>query len=127
MRVDKFPQIAVIESDTAQEFEAEFNRRAKDLNANKSSVTTMYDNGKFVALIEYECVERTIDTVTDEFHMEGIKYICDECPYMEDPDDKRVMHVDCKYAEFGRTHRKQEACELFYRQIKQGKIKPIRR
>lgn len=87
-------------------------------------VQTQYSDGFFVAIITWQEARHEVDTVADEFHMEGIRYICDQCPYLEHDGDGRKHRFPCKYSETGTAHVKHECCEVFYRQLKQGMITP---
>ena len=62
--------------------------------------------------------------VRDEYEAEGIRYLCKECPYLEIGKDKRRKWWPCKYATYGRAYVDSQACESFYKELKQGKIKP---
>ena len=79
----------------------------------------------FRAVILYTETETIQDgTVADEFHAEGLRFLCMHCPHYEDPGNKTVKHVACKYADLGRTHLEHEACEVFYKQVKNGTVQP---
>lgn len=79
----------------------------------------------FRAVIYYTETETIQDgTVADEFHAEGLRFLCMHCPHYEKPDDRRIKHVACKYADLGRTHLEHEACEVFYKQVKNGTVQP---
>jgi len=84
------------------------------------------DNGEVIsAIITYQEKHHIVDSVADEFHFEGIRYLCKHCPYLDDPHDRRVKYCTCKYAELGMTHKNHEACEIFYRQVKAGTVTPL--
>lgn len=125
MRVDVFPQIAVVQADSPEEFERLFNEKARALADRIKDTKVEISGGIFSAVFHYQEKTETFDSIADEFHAEGIRYLCKHCPHLDDPEDKRVKHCKCKYAEFGRTHKEHEACEMFYRQLKQGSIAPI--
>lgn len=86
-----------------------------------------YDNGYFIAVLTYEEFDFPDDekeTVADEFHRQGIRYVCAQCPHLEQDGDKRRKYHTCKYAELGTAREDQECCELFYKQLKQGNVIP---
>ena len=124
MKVNEYPQIAVVTGKTPKEFQENFNAKMKELAEFNPSFKFMEKND-LLAVISYIYKERIMDCVADEFHAEGIIYLCKNCPYMQDPRDKRVMTCGCKYADLGRTHKLHEACEVFYRDLKAGKITPL--
>ena len=126
MRIDTYPQVAVIRSEVAEDFEDSFNRKMQELSNKKilsQEITVTGDT--ITAVITYEESAQAMDCVADEFHAEGIIFLCKHCPHLVDPKDKRVKHCECKYAEFGHTHKDHEACEVFYRELKLHKIQPI--
>lgn len=115
--------IAAIAADDPKEFERQFNEQMSLLSDNNPQVTLDISNG-FRAVIQYEVEERAVETVKDEFHAEGLRFLCMHCPHYEDPGNKTVKHVACKYADLGRTHLEHEACEVFYKQVKNGTVQP---
>ena len=126
MRTSVYPQIVAISKKTAGEFQEEFNSSIRALSDKKITDKKIEISGDvFSAVIIYEEVEHISDSVADEFHAEGIYYLCKHCPYMDDPADKRIKYCTCKYSDTGRTHKQHEACELFYRHVKLGKIVPL--
>ena len=126
MRRESIPQISVIEKETAKEFQDEFNARIRELSSYKITGRDIDISGdSYKAVIVYEMTEHIIDSVADEFHAEGIRYLCKHCPHMEDPKDRRVKYCICKYSETGMAHKDHEACEIFYRDLKLGKIQPL--
>ena len=126
MRNETYPQIVAISATTAEEFEERFNEKVKSLAGLKIVGRDIDITGNsFSAVITYEVTEHIIDSVADEFHLEGIRYLCRHCPHLDDPKDRRVKYCTCKYSETGTAHKEHEACEIFYRQLKLGKITPI--
>lgn len=124
MRVDVYPQIAVIRAATAEDFEERFNAKAHELADKITNTKVEIDGTVFTAIISYKETVEVMDSVADEFHADGIRYLCKHCPHIEDPLDKRVKWCECKYSELGRTHKEHEACEFFYRQLKAGRVQP---
>lgn len=126
MRIDQVIRIAAIHADTAEDFERKFNARMDELEGFKITERKIeISGGSFDAVLVYEETHRTPDSVADEYHFEGIRFLCKHCPHLDDPKDRRVKHCTCKYAELGMTHKEQEACEIFYRQLKAGRITPL--
>ena len=128
MRKETFVQIEVVEGETAKDLQCNFNSKMRELaQANCKVFRDKLDINAddLIAVILYEVTESYMDCVADEFHAEGIYFHCRNCPYLEDPKDRRVKHCNCKYAEYGHTHKDSEACEMFYKQMKQNKVTPI--
>ena len=125
MRVDAFTQIACIKSEDPIEFQTQFNEKMKELaNSRKLEPVIEMSNGVFTAVIKYEESEQTMDSVADIFHAEGIRYVCKQCPHLVDPHNGTIKWCECPFAELGKTHKDHECCELFYKEVIQGKIKP---
>lgn len=126
MRRDLIEQIVAVEGDNPKEFQDNFNRTTEENKERKHIKTEKFilDN-KLVAILTYQIVQQTPDCIADEFHAEGVYWHCRNCPHLDDPNDLRVKYCGCKYSETGRTHKDREACELFYRGVKNGSITPI--
>lgn len=125
MKISKIPQIEVIQSSDPSEFKTQFNELMKTLNSAEDLDFKLYSDTTYRAIITYYVGTHEIDSVKDEFHAEGIRYLCRNCPHLEDPRDKRVKNCPCKYAELGITHKDRESCEVFYRELKLGLIEPL--
>lgn len=127
MKSKSFENVAIVHSIDPADFEERYNARAKDLSDSYKIVSqnVTSDNGTFLGVITYEVTEKEPNCVADEFHAEGIRFLCKHCPHLEDPKDKRIKHCACMYAELGRTHKSHEACEVFYRELKAGRIDPV--
>ena len=125
MKTETVKKVAVVRSTDPDEFTILFNAKMDELANNKPTPQIM-DNGDVIsAVIMFEETHHFADSVADEFHFEGIRYLCKHCPYLEDPNDKRVKYCKCRYAELGMTHKDHEACEYFYRQLKAGNVTPL--
>ena len=123
MLVKSYPQIKVIQADDPKEFQRQFNEAMEKLYENDPEVEFVHEKA-YCAYIRYTKVTHEWDSVADEFHAEGIHYLCKQCSYHEEVDDNRKKYVYCKYADYGHTHLDHEVCEMFYKEVKQGKIKP---
>lgn len=126
MRTKTITNFKIIHEHSAQSFENEINKWMQELSEQEPQITFSENSAhSFLARIEYKITERTIETVADEFHAEGLRYLCVHCPHLERDGDKRKKWQPCRYAEYGATRIDCEACELFYRQVKTGAIRPI--
>ena len=125
MKVERVTKVAVVRSRDPREFEMAFNAKIDELSLNNPT-HQITDTGDVIsAIITYQETHHIVDCVADEFHFEGIRYLCKHCPHLEDPHDKRIKYCKCKYAELGMTHKQHEACEYFYRQLKAGNVTPL--
>ena len=124
MKVKHLKRLKLIQSEDPIEFERQYNEAMAKLEAfDPEDKLGQIGNAHF-AYIRYKEIEEEWDRVSDEFHAEGIRWLCKNCPLHDPEEDKRKMYVWCKYADNGMTHLKHEACEYFYKQVKQGKIIP---
>ena len=118
-------KIKVIQTEDPNEFQNLYDRIMDELSESEPEDDVQRYNGLHVAYIRYwEHVEE-FDCIADEFHAEGIHYLCNQCPYHDPVEDGRKKQVWCKYADYGFTDLRHEACEMFYRKVKQGEIKPV--
>ena len=125
MKSKRVKKIKVIQTKDPEQFQDKYNTIMDELADFEPEANIQSFNGEHVAYISYEEIIRSFDRVSDEFHAEGIHYLCSQCPYHEPAEDGRQKHVWCKYADCGMTDLRHEACEMFYTQVKQKEVKPI--
>ena len=116
-------QVKVIHEETAEEFEAKLNAALEEVEDPKAEIEFNHAKG-FCAYVTYTVGKHKVEGIRDKFCLEGVRYTCEECPYCEIPDDRRVKWCYCDMQPTGRTRKDSEACEFFYRSIAQGEIKP---
>lgn len=108
-------------------FEQSFNEaieELKDFDPEPSEISHNDANGFWVC-IKYTKKEKAIESVSDEFHLQGIRYLCKNCPLHEVETDGRIKRVPCKYSEMGYCHLEHEACEYFYKLLKQNGVRVV--
>lgn len=131
MKTISIPQFDVITSNNPTLFKDLLNNRIKELAEYEPKVIDESICGsEFRAFIQWTETEAIgLDprsySVKDEFHDEGIRFVCGECPLHDIETDKRRKRVSCKYAENGITHLEHESCEYFYKLLKQNRITPV--
>lgn len=128
MKISKIPQIEVIQESDPSVFKTQFNELMKTLRSAEDLDFKLYSDSSFSdyrAIVTYYVSVSEMNTVADEYHAEGLRYLCRNCPHLEDPKDKRIKYCKCKYAELGMTHKDMESCEVFYRELKLGLIEPL--
>lgn len=120
-------KIKVIQTDDRQAFETLFNRATEELSEKGIEFETDIQpfTGTHCAYILYTEIKREFNLVSDEFHEQGIHYLCGQCSLHDPQEDGRQKRVYCKYADCGMTDVRHEVCEMFYKKVKQGEIKPI--
>lgn len=124
MRREAFSQIKVIQTESASDFQEQINSSMREL-ADKRPEYKLIEGKGFCAIISYKETIEIMDKVADEYHAEGIYYLCKHCPYLDDPHDKRVKRCACKYSSSGVAYKDSEACEIFYKALKRGDITPL--
>lgn len=125
MRTTTFKQYRLIQAGSIDELEAKVNDAIRELQEFDPAVVFSDFASGFFARIEYKECEEIIETIADEFHLQGLRYVCAQCPLHDDIEDHRRVMVGCKYSEFGETNLKHECCEMFYRELKAGRLKPV--
>ena len=120
-------KIKVIQTDDRQLFETLFNRATEELSEKGTEFETDIQpfTGTHCAYILYTEIKREFNLVSDEFHEQGIHYLCGQCSLHDPQEDGRQKRVYCKYADCGMTDVRHEVCEMFYKKVKQGEIKPL--
>lgn len=125
MRITRCEQIRVISTSDPSEFQEQVNAAMVELKRLDPKLT-IRDGPNFTAIIIYEKETRICETAKDEVKAEGFTYLCADCPHADQPSD-RVKWAYCRYAVAGKTHIEQEACEMFYNELRTGRIEPVRR
>lgn len=118
-------KIKVIQTEDPIEFEKLYNEAIDTYHDNDCKAELQQFNGSHVAYIFYTEITKEFNLVSDEFHAEGIHYLCSQCPLHDPQEDGRKKMVWCKYHDCGVTDLRHEACEMFYKKVKQNEIKPI--
>ena len=124
MRIEKKTRMKVVCSRRPIEFEEQFNKAMEDLKEHEPTYELREVSGSLWAIITYKISEEIVESVRDEFHLEGRRHTCSQCPLHEEVKDRRLKMVPCKYSEYGEANLKEEACEYFYKMLKQGQIEP---
>lgn len=126
MKREQFPRIAVIESESATQFEKSFNEKMDELSEQSGvSYRILERPDKYCAIISYEVTVKVVENAKDEFNLEGVYYLCRHCPYLVDPHDKRIKHCDCEHPSnrIRSTHKDYDACNVLYEGLKNGTLK----
>lgn len=128
MKHSVYQQFATIQEDTASLFDARLNAKVYELRDHNPKVTYS-EQIPLYAHITYIVNEDTPETIAEASEMEGVRFVCMQCPYFkpalrEDGEvDKRVKWGDCEHTELGRTTKTAPACEKLYELIKEGDVK----
>ena len=126
MKRERVKQVRCFEATSIGLLQANLNESMRDL-ADQSPVMSdiRKDDGKYWATITYEDTLEEWDSVADEFHADGIVFLCRNCPLHDDVKDRRVRHAGCKHSPTGRCHLDKEACEYFYKLVRQNEVEVV--
>lgn len=128
MKRSSYEQFAIVHADSASLFNQQLNAEIRRLKDNSPTVH-FSESIPFYAQIKYIVNEETPETISEASEMEGVRFVCAQCPYFKAPlkddgtEDKRCKYGDCEHAELGRTFKKTAACEKLYELIAEGGIK----
>lgn len=125
MRSYDIKQVRVVHKETAEAFESALNAVLEEITDPKAEIEYNHAKG-FCAYVTYSETRKKVEGAKDLFNMEGVRYLCAECPYFEKEYDGRVKWGYCDMSVSGRTRKDSECCELFYRLLASGEIKPNR-
>lgn len=131
MKSVTIPQFDVVTADSPYVFKELLNSRIRELAQYEPQVVERsIDGSEYRAMIQWTETESVgldsrLFSVREEFHDEGIRFICGECPLHDIETNKRRKRVSCKYADNGVTHLDHECCEYFYKLLKQNRIEPV--
>ena len=108
MNTNTIKQIAVIYSDDPADFQKKFNFQMAALASKHPTIEFNHSQG-FCAYITYDETTHQVTSIADEFHADGIRFECRNCPLHEIETDGRKKRVPCN----------------FYRRLMQREIEPI--
>ena len=128
MKRSSYEQFAIVSADSAPLFNQQLNEEIRRLKDN-NPVVHFSESIPFYAQIKYIVNEETPETISEASEMEGVRFVCAQCPYFKAPlkddgtEDKRCKYGDCEHTELGRTFKNSAACEKHYELIAEGGIK----
>lgn len=116
----------VVKSANADEYERLFNKMAAELAEHNPVIKDIDNKDLFVSYFTYEETEvkEVPETVEDEFKLQGIEYCCEACPHLEIGHNKARKKWPCMFSKYGQSRKDSKACELFYKELAQGLVKP---
>lgn len=128
MKRSSYEQFAIVHADSAPLFNQQLNEEIRRLKDN-SPVVHFSESIPFYAQIKYIVNEEAPETISEASEMEGVRFVCAQCPYFKAPlkddgtEDKRCKYGDCEHTELGRTFKSSPACEKLYELIAEGGIR----
>lgn len=126
MKVASKKKVRMVCSKDPQAFQAQYNSTSEELKDMELEITPVeHSECGFWACFHYVETEKIVETVEDEFALEGIYFTCKMCRLHDLETDGRKKWCKCKYSPNGVTNLEHGACEYFYKLVKQGKIDPM--
>lgn len=128
MKRSSYEQFAIVHADSASLFQKQLNAEIYRLR-NNDTVVKFSESIPFYAQIKYTVNEDTPETIAEASVMEGVRFVCAQCPIFKAPtkddgtEDRRCKYGDCEFADLGRTFKNAPACDRLYDLIKEGGIK----
>ena len=128
MKRSSYEQYAIVHADSAPLFQKQLNAEIYRLR-NNDTVVKFSESIPFYAQIKYIVNENTPETIAEASVVEGVSFVCAQCPYFKAPlkddgtEDKRCKYGDCEHTDLGRTFKATPACDKLYELIAEGSVK----
>ena len=128
MRNSVYEQFAIVREDSASLFTARLNETIYKLR-DKQPKVTFSESDPLCAYVHYIVNENVPETVAEASAVEGISFVCAQCPYFEPETtqdgevDKRKKWGYCPHAELERVKKTAPACDRCYEAIKEGDVR----
>lgn len=124
MKSQSIPQFAIVQADSAAQFEEQLNARMEELS--KFNPQVRFDG--LTAYISYNKTVKVPECLADQYELEDIHFHCEDCPEFQaslnadGTEDKRRKYGECQYAEYKRAYKSSDACDVLFQLIKEGRI-----
>ena len=130
MKSSSYEQFAIVRSDSAPLFEKQLNERVYELRNNYPEVK-FSESIPLYAQIKYRQETIAPESISDEYEMAGVCFVCEQCPYFVPATNKdgsvdlRCKAGDCTHPDndLGRTYKTSPACDGLYEAIRGRKVK----
>lgn len=128
MKSSRYEQFAIVREDSASLFTDRLNETLYRLKDN-NPIVKFSESDPLCAYIKYSISETTPETISEASEMEGVSFVCAQCPYFkpilkaDETVDERRKYGDCEHAEMGRTLKNARACDRLYELIKEGSVR----
>ena len=125
-----YQQYATVRANSASLFDEKLNETIYQLRES-DPVVTFSASDPLCAYITYTKREKRPESVSEEYELEGVSFVCAQCPCfgatlrLDGEVDKRARAGDCAFLgnELGRTFKDSPACDHLYELIKEGSVK----
>ena len=121
MKIVTRTKCRTISARTSKEFDRKFNEATMELE----DVELRWDTAPNTVHLLYTVTEKIAEIVKEEYEeILGERYYCKDCPYFKRGKNKRCGSQGCEKEVDRNAVDYTPACELFYKELAQGKIKP---
>lgn len=110
-----------IHASTPDAFDRKFQQASETITEN---VELVWDAAPMTVHFIYDEVVKIPETLAEKFELDGLQYYCKDCPNFVKGKNRKYKGQGCTLVD-GRVDFS-PACELFYRELMDGKIKLIR-
>lgn len=107
-----------LDAETANEMNQQYEETIRSVGQFHPKGDVFFQDGKWHAVIRYECEEKEAETRADEYKLKGIEFRCGDCPFFVLANDKRIKYSLCKKGK--KVCYSERACEFLYEQIEKG-------
>ena len=121
MKIVTRTKCRTVSARTPEEFDRKFNEATMELG----DVELRWDTAPNTVHLLYAQTEKIAETVKEEYEeILGERYYCKDCPYSEKGKNGKSGIKGCTKGVDGRVVDYTPACEMLYKELAQGKIKP---
>lgn len=121
MRKETKTKIAVIKEETAEQFERAVNSKVDELEGKSPTLEFVKEAG-WCAYVLYQEEVEVLETAADRYQAMGIRLKCGQCPYRENPKEKRVRYTSCTLGDRQGIAYGDPACNLLYEMLEKGEV-----
>ena len=128
MKRSSYEQFAIVKTDSASLFEEQLNEKVRCFKDMHPEVH-FSEQIPFYAHITYFASTETPESISEEYEMAGVRFVCAQCPHFQpvlkdDGEiDMRFKYGDCPHSELGRVFKTEAACDKLYELIHEGRVK----
>ena len=118
MKVITRKKSKTIQAKSAEAFDRKFEEASEEIN---ESVELVWDASPMCVHFIYEETVYIPETLAEKFKLDGLERYCKDCPNFVKGKDRKYKGQGCRLVD-GRVEYS-PACELFYKEVMDGKIK----
>ncbi len=121
MKVITKKRSVTVQAKTATAFDRRFNKVSEEM---RDDVELVWDSAPMTVHFIYEETVKVPETLAEQFELDGMVFHCVDCPHFIKGKNKNYRSKGCEFKEGCKDF--SEACELFYQEVLDGKIKTLK-